>query len=212
MEKILTELGAFLADSGVDWAVCGGWALELFLGRETRVHGDLDLSVPEAHRERIQRFMLERGWLVYEFRGQGRLRPLSADVPSEPGRNLMCLRAGCELVTFWPCDEPDMVLHEWHSAGIRELNYMEFLFRERPAFFGRSPDRAIIRAGGLPYLAPEVVLRYKAAEPERAANRADFAAAFPALSPERRGWLMDSLRGQYAGGHPWLAGEETRDA
>ena len=199
MNGILLSLSDLLRDSGIDWAVCGGWAIDLFLGRTTRVHGDLDLSVPENDREKIERFMLGKGWLVYEFRGQGLLRPLKADMPSEPGRNLMCLQEGCELVTLWPCDAPGLVLHEWHSDGLRTLNYMEFLFRRQEPFFGRSIEKAVIRVEGVPCLAPEVVLRWKADQPERDVNRADFAAVFPRLNEEARAWLMNALPPE----HPW---------
>ena len=199
MNDILSALNGLLRDAGIDWAVCGGWAIDLFLGRTTRVHGDLDLSVPERDRALIERLMRDRGWLVYEFRGQGRLRPLNDGAPSEPGRNLMCLREGCELVSFWPCHEPGMVLHEWHSEGLRTLNYMEFLFRGREPFFGRRADQAIIRVEGIPCLAPEVVLRWKADQPERDVNRADMQAVLPRLDKEARAWLMEAL----PPAHPW---------
>ncbi|MCH5288070.1 MAG: hypothetical protein J1E43_11695 [Christensenellaceae bacterium] len=218
MREMLRDLRGLLAGCGADWAVCGGFAIELFLGRETRPHGDLDLAVPEEDRREVERFMREQGWLVYEFRGQGKLRRLTDGALSEPGRNLMCLREGCDLVTFWPCDEPGLVLHEWHASGIRTLNYMEFLFHRREGgamLLGdarREVDRAILRRDGVPCLAPEVVLLLKAAQPEREANQQDFAAAFPALTEERRGWLLDSLRRQYPGGHPWLTGEAVSRA
>ena len=202
MNEILLSLNGLLHDSDIDWAVCGGWAMDLFLGRTTRVHGDLDLSVPERDRARIERFMLEKGWRVYEFRGQGLLRPLRADVRSEPGRNLMCLKEGCELVSFWPCDTPGLVLHEWHSDGLRTLNYMEFLFRRQEPFFGRSADKAVLRVEGVPCLAPEIVLRWKADQPDRDVNRADFAAVFPRLDEEARAWLTSVL----PDGHPWKEG------
>ena len=208
MNDILLSLNALLGDSGIRWAVCGGFALDLFSGRETRVHGDLDIAVPEADRGKIERFMREHGWQVYEFRGQGRLRPLDGYTPSEPGRNLMCLREGCELVTFWPCDEPGLVLHEWHASGIRTLNYVEFLFHERAEDTlclggARIPlDRAILRRDGIPYLAPELVLLCKASQPEREANRTDYEAVFPRLDEERRAWLLKALPPE----HPWAGG------
>ena len=202
MNEIIQALGRLMEGSDIRWAVCGGFALDLFLGRETRAHGDLDISVPEEDRGKIERFMREHGWQVCEFRGQGKLRPLDAHAASEPGRNLMCLREGCELVTFWPCDEPGLVLHEWHARGIRTLNYMEFLFPDQPVHFGRNPDRAVVRMEGIPCLAPEVVLRYKAAQPERDVNRADFEAVFPRLEEEPRAWFLGTLPPD----HPWAGG------
>lgn len=213
IHPVLLEARDLLDGSGIQWAVCGGFALDLFLGRPTRVHGDLDLAVPEEDRARIERFMQGEGWHVYEFRGQGRLRRLHRDTRSETGRNLMCVREGCGLVTFWPCDEPGMVLHSWHSEGIQELNYMEFLFHERAdgmLLAGHDVraglDRAILQRDGVPFFAPELVLLLKAAQPDRAANLADFEAAFPALEAERRGWFLRALRSLYPAGHPWEEG------
>lgn len=33
---------------GVPWCVAAGWALDLFRGKQTRPHGDLELAVPAA--------------------------------------------------------------------------------------------------------------------------------------------------------------------
>ena len=207
--EMLRQTKQLLADSGIRWAVCGGYALELYLGASIRGHGDLDLSVPEEDREQVRRLMLDKGWRVYEFRGQGRMRPLCPDTPSEKGRNLMCVKDGCELVTFWPCDEPGMVLHEWHPVGIQALNYMEFLFHEESGgsyWFSdalRLPtQRACLSRDGIPYLAPELVLLYKASQPEREANRADYEAVFPRLTEASRAWLLKALPPD----HPWAGG------
>ena len=209
MNELLRSLRALLEDSAIRWAICGGFALDLFLGQETRAHGDLDIAVPEGERGRIEPFMRARGWRVYEFRGQGRLRPLDAHATSETGRNLMCVQEGCELVTFWPCDEPGMVLHEWHATGIRTLNYMEFLFHEERdgAYLFedglyRSADKAYLCRDGVPYLAPELVLRYKASQPEREVNQRDYETVFSRMNRERQAWLLQALPPE----HPWLGG------
>lgn len=210
MNDILLELKRLLGPSGLRWAVCGGFALDLYLGHETRPHGDLDIAVPEEDRDLAQRLMLNQGWQVYEFRGWGKLRPLNAGLRSEPGRNLMCLRDGCELVTFWPCEEPGLVLHEWHASGIKELNYLEFLFHQRvngtlllDGGAQRALDRAILARDGVSYLAPEVVLFYKAEQPDRATNQEDFEAVFPRLEEEPRAWFRQALTMRYPAGHPW---------
>src|SRR6188472_3051977 len=41
-----------LADHDVDVCVGGGWAVDALVGRQSRVHGDLDLWVPAAHFDR----------------------------------------------------------------------------------------------------------------------------------------------------------------
>ena len=61
----------------------------------------------------------------------------------------------------------------------------------------RTPD-------GVPFLAPEVQLLYKATDAPRPKDEADLAAVLPRLGAERREWLAAALR-QYRPRHPWLA-------
>lgn len=58
-----------------------------------------------------------------------------------------------------------------------------------------------VSADGIPYLAPEVQLFYKAKEP-RPKDEQDFAAALPLLGPARRNWLAKAIRDAY-GPPPW---------
>jgi len=42
------EVAAVLAGTPVPWAVAGGWAVDLHLGRATRAHEDLEIAIPRA--------------------------------------------------------------------------------------------------------------------------------------------------------------------
>ena len=42
------EAAHLLAGTEVPWAVAGGWAIDLHLGRQTREHGDLEVAIPRA--------------------------------------------------------------------------------------------------------------------------------------------------------------------
>jgi hypothetical protein len=74
--------------------------------------------------------------------------------------------------------------------------------------FRRDPSitlelaRVGLERDGVPYLAPEIALLYKAKEP-RSHDEADFAAVVGELPVERREWLASALRSQDAS-HPWL--------
>ena len=60
--EIEAQIPEFMRDAEFPWAVCGGYALELFLNRELRAHGDIDLCVLEQDRAKILQYMLEKGW------------------------------------------------------------------------------------------------------------------------------------------------------
>ncbi len=71
MEELLYSLHDRMQKIGVEYAVCGGHATDLFLGRRTRPHKDLDVAVLWEDRDRIVRDMLQLGWRVFEPYGGG---------------------------------------------------------------------------------------------------------------------------------------------
>jgi hypothetical protein len=59
-------------------------------------------------------------------------------------------------------------------------------------------------ADGIPYVAPEVALLYKAKGHDISKNAADFDATVPRLDSEARTWLSSALEIAHPE-HPWLA-------
>ena len=39
------EVAAFFAELDAPWWIAGGWAIDLFLGRQTREHEDIDVQI-----------------------------------------------------------------------------------------------------------------------------------------------------------------------
>jgi hypothetical protein len=54
------ELAEFLASFARPWWICGGWALDLFLDRETRRHDDLDVAL--LRKDQVALFDYLRAW------------------------------------------------------------------------------------------------------------------------------------------------------
>ncbi|WP_460529046.1 nucleotidyltransferase domain-containing protein [Flindersiella endophytica] len=54
-----SEIAHHLTGIAAPWCVAAGWALDLFLGRQTRKHGDIEIAIPAARfpevRDRFQR-------------------------------------------------------------------------------------------------------------------------------------------------------------
>ena len=210
---LLDELNAFMAECGFPWAVCGGFALDLFLDKSFRTHGDMDLCVFENHREAIKTYALGKGWQVYEFRGQGKVRPLEDGMISDPGRNLMCVKDGCDIVKFYPCEEAGMLYHQFFHTGMKEFHYLEFLYNNVCANYlvldqrnelRRELSKSILYHNGIPYLAPEIVLLYKASDSENSAYQLDFSETYPCLNEEQKAWFVSGMNLLYPDGHPWL--------
>jgi hypothetical protein len=171
---------------GVPWCVVGGWAIDLFLGGETRAHADLEIAILRgdfpAVRVRLQDCVLH-------VVGDGEVRRLpEGALPPEDKHQNWVLDPSANL---WRLDvmlEPGDV-HNW-------------VFRRDVRV--TAPRDGLMRARyGVPYLAPEGVLLFKA---KRAAakDQADFEACLPHLDAAARTWLRHALERVHPG-HAWIA-------
>lgn len=183
------EVAALLEGVRVPWYVAGGWALDLFRGRQSREHEDIEVGVPNTAPAFAE---IRRALHDYEFDVVG---------GPPPGR-------------CWPTDgEAFAVIHQTWVRDPGTGSYKLDVFRE-PQRDGRwvcrrddaitEPYQRIIRrtADGIPYLVPEVVLLFKAKH-ARTKDEFDLAATLPLLDASARGWLRRALERVHPG-HSWL--------
>ena len=179
------QVARHLAGITTPWCVAAGWALDLFRGTRTREHGDIEIAIPAAAFPEIRdRFP---GY-AFDAVGSGRI---------------------------WEEASPD-VLAATHQTWLRDRatgNYLLDVFREphdgdtwicRHDETIRLPYSEIIHhtSGGIPYLAPELVLLFKAKH-ARQKDQADFDETIPHLTPVQRRTLAGLLARAYPG-HRWL--------
>lgn len=213
MNTLLEQTNLLLSNANIQWAFCGGYALDLFLDREIRKHGDIDICVFEVDRNKIPNYMLSNEWNVYQFLGGGRVRSLGIDDVSDHGRNLMCVKEGCKLVKFYASEEDKVSGYDFYHTGIERLDYLEFLFNHsqgtefvfsRELNITRDMQKAILYNNGLPYIAPELALLYKASKADNPAYQCDYAMTITYLNDEQLCWFYKSMEKLYPQGHPWL--------
>ncbi|MEZ5558603.1 MAG: amino acid transporter [Pseudomonadales bacterium] len=179
------EVTKRLAGVATPWCLVGGWAIDVWFGRQTRSHADIELTLPRSG------FSAMRGHLAgFELRtvGQGEVRRLA------PGRLPPADRHQC-----WVLDP---------AAGSWRLDLMldpgdahTWIFRRDHRI--QAPRGEITqRRDGIPYLKPEAVLLFKARSP-RPKDEADFAVSLPALGAAARAWLAAALTLIHPG-HHWL--------
>lgn len=185
-----SSIAALMQDFPRSWAFCGGWAIDLFLGRRTRTHKDVDIAVFRADQLELQRYLTKHGWTL-DIAHDGRLTPWVAGEYIElPRHGIWCKH---------PRHEPDFL-----EVLLNETDGTRFLFRKDQSI-SLDLNRALLRsATGLPMLAPEMALLYKSGNAALDENAADFRSVLPWLDAERRAWLRDGLQ-HLAPGHPWLA-------
>lgn len=180
------ELAAKLAGVGVPWAIVGGWAIDLYLGRTTRSHGDIELSIPRAGFDRVRDHLSDFSMHVVGD-GEVRVLPSGALPPPERHQN-------------WVLDP---VAGRWRADVMLDPGDDEhWVFRRDPRIRARRADVTGVR-DGIPFLTPEVVLLFKA-KAQRPKDERDFAAVRPSLVRRARRWLIAALH-QTHPDHAWIA-------
>ena len=215
-----------LAGLTAPWCVAAGLALDLFLGRSTRVHGDLEIAIPAASFAEVATrfedcdFFVPRSGVLFAL-DDPRLRdPDSAtSIPTGsglPGSDLASSDLGSSnLAGAYPASSETFIAGHQTWARERATGKWRFdVFREphnadvwiyRRDMRVRRPYAELIErtADGIPFLVPEIVLLFKAKNP-RSKDEADFAAVLPSLRAGQRQWLDAALALAYPD-HPWRA-------
>jgi uncharacterized protein CbrC (UPF0167 family) len=179
------QVAQHLAGIITPWCVAAGWALDLFRGAQTREHGDIEIAIPAATFPEVRdRF---------------------------PGYAFDAVSSG----RIWEEASPD-ALAATHQTWLRDRatgNYLLDVFREphdggtwicRHEQTIRLPYSEIIHhtPAGIPYLAPELVLLFKAKH-ARPKDQKDFDETIPHMTPAQRQTLAGLLARTHPG-HQWL--------
>ena len=182
------EVAALLAGVGATWAVAGGWALDLWLGRQTREHEDLEIAVPALGFPEVQTRLEARGLRLFS-NVNGEVIELA------PGE-----ARGPEGFQTWATDAEG---EAWRLDIFREPGDAQtWVYRRTGELSAPRAWASGHSADGIPYVAPQIVLLFKA-KATRDKDQADFDLVAPRLSPKARAWLADALR-TLQPGHAWI--------
>ena len=175
-----------LAAAAFPWWIAGGWALDLFLTRQTRAHGDIDVAIFRGDERALARHLPSLELVIAERAG---LAPWSGDAPLPASAHQLWARERGRDV--WQLE----VLLEERSED-------RWVYRRDASIRLRAADIGRRTAEGVPYLRPEIQLLYKSKE-ARAVDESDLIALLPRLDPAQRGFLAAALW-KVAPGHRWL--------
>ena len=89
MNRLVEEANTLLQGQDFSYAICGGFALDLFLGYESRVHGDIDVLAFWEDREKIITFMQSKGFCVFEMLGGGKVHRIT-DIRKQEKFTTLC--------------------------------------------------------------------------------------------------------------------------
>jgi hypothetical protein len=209
----VARIGEVMSTYRPPWALAGGWAVDAWLGRLTRDHGDVDLVIFD------QQPLFEHlsGWQLIGH------EETEANEGSELWDGRM-LRPPAHLHGR-PPESGGPLPERFDPSGMRIVFsadgfWLDVQFGERSGgdwVLNREPRVAMpltacVRQSGwgLPTVAPEVILFYKATlyvgtkNHLRPHDEADFVALLPLLSEGQRGWLREAVSRVYDREHPWV--------
>lgn len=184
----LEEVADLFGQLAVPWWIAGGYAVELAVGHAFREHADIDVSLLRRDQLAVQEVLPSWEWWAADPPGTLR-RWLPGEVLPSGVHDIWCRPGAGEP---W---RVQIMLEE--SDGPVWVSCRDPLVRR--------PLEEIGLAGpeGIPRLAPEIQLFYKAKSP-RPKDERDFDMALPVLSAPQRAWLAWAVETLY-GAHPWVA-------
>lgn len=178
------EVARRLAAVDAPWYIAAGWALDLFRGRQTRDHEDLEIAVAAEDFDAFHRAL--EGFELFVV-GGGVAQPLTPESLAEHHQTWV----------------RDPATGHWRLDLMREPWEGNTWVCRRDSRISLPLSKAIAcTAQGIPFGQPEIVLLFKAKE-ARPKDEADFMSALPLLDPAQRRWLAGALALAHQG-HPWL--------
>lgn len=178
------RIATLMSDFQQPWFIAGGWAIDLFVGRESRPHHDIEIAVFRKDQLQLKEYL--NGWAFQKVMNHA-LQP-------------------------WENEVLELPVHELHARNPESGDRLEILLNESEGDEWRfRRDVTITRPlpsvwsstqTGIPFLNPEIVLLYKAKR-TRDKDHHDFMTVKDRLDRTQREWLWQALKRQ-APNHPWL--------
>ncbi|MBP1994523.1 nucleotidyltransferase domain-containing protein [Paenibacillus eucommiae] len=183
------DIFRIFSNISVKWCIAGGWALDLYLGRQSRVHEDIDVII--FREDQFTAFeYLSKDWLLYK---------------AHKG-NLSLWKEGERLTATKDIWVSKDATSPWaFQIMIVDTEEEAWVYGRETSIRRPVKDICSTTHEGVPYLKPEIQLLYKGSSSEiRTKDLNDLLLLLPSLSPQAIEWLRSSLNIQFPSGHEWI--------
>ncbi|WP_216647536.1 hypothetical protein [Bacillus sp. THAF10] len=172
------------------WWIAGGWALDLYVGRKTREHGDTDIVILKQDQMKLQK-LLEKDWELY-IAHKGALTLWQAGEQLEPHYDNLWAKRKTE--DAWSL-----------QIMLFDHDEVNWIYKREKSIRKPWTEIGEVSSSGIPYLRPEIQLLYKGGSSVlRKNDEQDLETVLPLLDGGRVQWLYEALSSQFPRGHEWL--------
>ena len=177
----LLAVATMMSDFPATWYIAGGWAIDLFTGEALRHHADIEIGIARSDQAAIHAHFPDwTKWKMVEEAGEGTLQLWEeGDWLELPVHQILLAREHTRPPEF-----------EFFLNTVQDGIWY---FRRDARIHRPVEEVSLLSSSGIPIIAPEIQLLYKA-KGHREKDYRDFLAALPYMDEERRTWLRNALQ------------------
>ncbi|MEH7610154.1 nucleotidyltransferase domain-containing protein [Gottfriedia acidiceleris] len=173
-----------MKDFNKGWYIAGGWAIDLFLGKQTRNHYDIEIAIARKDQLYLKEYL--HNWTFNKvIKG---------------------------VLSTWENEYLELPIHEIHGKNdetkdelevlLNEIELNDWKFRRDESITCKLDSFYRVTNEGIPYLNPEIVLLYKVRN-TREKDHQDFKNVKDYLNLSQKTWLRESILIHHPN-HEWL--------
>ncbi|WP_088012239.1 nucleotidyltransferase domain-containing protein [Gottfriedia acidiceleris] len=178
------KINNLMKDFNKGWYIAGGWAIDLFLQKQTRNHHDIEIAIARKDQLCLKEYLLN--WTFNKV------------VKGE--------------LSIWENEYLELPIHEIHGKNdktndelevlLNEIELSDWKFRRDESINCKYKSLYSVSNEGIPYLNPEIVLLYKVRNTREKDNQ-DFKNVKDYLTFDQKTWLHKAISIHHPN-HKWL--------
>ncbi|MDQ6788120.1 MAG: hypothetical protein M3033_15050 [Acidobacteriota bacterium] len=171
------QIATVMRDFKPSWFVAGGWAIDLFLEKETRLHQDIEVAIFRKDQIALHNYFDD--WLLQKVVNGESFDWYRDELLTLPTHEIHC---------FNETAQPPQI-----EILLNESNETEWLYRREQKIRRSLFEIQLESSTGVKFLCPEVVLLYKSKN-TLAKDEQDFQAVVKYLDAETKEWLKYAIK------------------
>ena len=187
----IDEVEVLFRDAKKDYWISGGWAIDLFIGRQTRRHDDIDISISRSDQIYFQEILKDWDLRASDPPGAGLLRSWkSKELLMKPVYNIWCRKKN---PGSWNLE---LMLCDFESD--------QWIYRRNNQIRGPLSEFTWTNSEGLKVISPVIQLLYKS-RGSRDKDLQDLKNCLKVFSVQQKERLRSLLLSDSGANHPWLS-------